>query len=633
VADRVRPRHRLIWRYTAVVVTLVAGAIITVGLSEFYFSYEDSKRTISAVEADKAATAAVSIHQFITEIVSDLQTVAVTGVEPDFSDRLQHFSGLLLRQKLVNEIAYLDATGTECVHAYSFEANGVDIPIPGTPAGRSCAGDNSTNPEFTVARAKQHYFGPVVFDNRDNRPHMTVAVAEDSPGLGVIVADVDLRSVLDAIDRAQVGTQGYAYAVDSTGELIAHPDSNLVLQHTSFASLPQVQTALGEQPTAAAIVVTNGRDSHGTEVLSAFQRIDPTGWWVFVEEPTSEAFAPIVAAIWRTATLLIVFLVVAVITSVLLARNLVRPIESIQTAAARIGAGGRLDQRIEVRSSDELGALAAEFNHMAERLQAFYADLEHQVQERTQELAGALAELDVKTRELEAASHHKSEFLANMSHELRTPLNAISGFSQVLRKQLFGEINEKQAEYLEDILASSRHLLSLIDDVLDLAQVEAGQIELQMAPFSLPETLERGVVIVRERATKGGVRVSLASEPGVDTVIGDERRIRQVVFNLLSNAVKFTPSGGSIDVTASRVDGEVRVSVKDSGPGIAREDQQRIFEEFQQAELGKEQREGTGLGLALSKRLVELHNGRIWVDSEPGSGSTFTFTLPAPSSA
>jgi len=191
---------------------------------------------------------------------------------------------------------------------------------------------------------------------------------------------------------------------------------------------------------ATAGVVPTGRDPDGNEVLSAFQRVDPPGWWVFVEEPLSVAFAPIESAIWRTALLLVVFLLVAVVTSVLLARNLVRPIESIQVAAAKIGSGA-LDQQIDVSSRDELGALAEEFNRMAARLQASYVGLEQQVQERTRDLATALAKLDEKTRELEAASDHKSEFLADMSHELRTPLNAISGFSQVLRKQLLGEIN------------------------------------------------------------------------------------------------------------------------------------------------------------------------------------------------
>ena len=363
-------------------------------------------------------------------------------------------------------------------------------------------------------------------------------------------------------------------------------------------------------------------------MLSAFQTIQPLGWRVFVEEPLSEVLAPLKAAIWRTALLLVAFLVLAIATSVLLARRLVRPIESIQTAAAKIGSGS-LNQRIEIPSNDELGALAEEFNRMAAQLEESYSSLEQRVQERTEELATALSELDEKSRELEAASRHKSEFLANMSHELRTPLNAILGFSQVLRERLFGEVNEKQAEYLDDILTSAHHLLALINDILDLSKVEAGQVELDVAPFSLREALERGVVMVRERATKDGVQVAITALPDADVVTGDERRIRQVIFNLLSNAVKFTPAGGAVDVSAARLNGEVRVSVADTGPGIAVEDYERIFEEFQQTEAGVEQREGTGLGLALSKQLVELHGGRIWVDSKLGHGSTFVFTLPA----
>jgi two-component system, NtrC family, sensor kinase len=623
VAAPARPHHRLIWKYTLVVVVLVTAAIVSVGLSESYFAYEDSKRAVTGVEADKASSAAVSIGQFIEDILADLDSVAQPTVDATQLERVQQFRGLLGRQKLLSKLTYFDATGRACVRVYSFEMDEVDK--------RDCGSDRSDPEAFIRARTGQPYFGSVAFSERDARPHMTVAVAERAPGQGVIEADVDLRSVRDAIDRAQIGAAGYAYAVDSQGTIIDHPDINLVLAHTSLAALPQVRAALTGAATARADVVTTGRDPDGREVLSAFQRVDPLGWWVFVEEPLSEAFAPIEAAIWRTALLLVVFLVVAIATSVLLARNLVRPIESIQVAAAKIGSGA-LDQRIDISSHDELGALAEEFNRMAARLQASYAGLEHEVEERTRELASALGKLDEKTRELEAASHHKSEFLADMSHELRTPLNAISGFSQVLRKQLLGEINEKQAEYLDDILASARHLLSLIDDVLDLAKVEAGQIELEVMPFSLREALERGVVIVRERATREGVRVSLSSDPGVDTVMGDERRIRQVVFNLLSNAVKFAPAGGTVDVAAARVDGEVRVSVSDSGPGIAPEDQARIFEEFQQAAAGKEQREGTGLGLALSRRLVELHGGRIWVDSELGKGSTFVFTLPVPPS-
>jgi signal transduction histidine kinase len=296
-------------------------------------------------------------------------------------------------------------------------------------------------------------------------------------------------------------------------------------------------------------------------------------------------------------------IVLALLLGFVLSWSLIGPIQRIDARLAAI-ASGDFSGHVDVSNRDELGALATNVNRMNDELRRLY-------------------------RELEQTSLHKSEFLASMSHELRTPLNAIIGFSQVLREQMFGETNDKQQEYLDDILSSGNHLLALINDVLDLSKVEAGQVELEVAPFSLREALERGVVMVRDRARSDGVRVGLAADPEVDVVEGDERRIRQVIFNLLSNAVKFTPAGGAVDVHAAQVNGEVRVSVADTGPGLAPQDHERIFEEFQQAEAGIEHREGTGLGLALSKRLVELHGGRIWVDSELGRGSTFVFTLPA----
>jgi signal transduction histidine kinase len=296
-------------------------------------------------------------------------------------------------------------------------------------------------------------------------------------------------------------------------------------------------------------------------------------------------------------------IVLALSLGFVLSWSLIGPIQRIDSRLRAI-ASGDFSGHVDVPNRDELGALAANVNRMNDELDRLY-------------------------REVEAASQQKSEFLANMSHELRTPLNAIIGFSQVLREQMFGEVNDKQAEYLDDIISSGNHLLSLINDILDLSKVEAGQVELEVAPFSLRDALERGVVMVRERANKDGVRVALATDPDVDVVEGDERRIRQVIFNLLSNGVKFTPAGGAVDVSAVRVDGEVRVSVTDTGPGIASEDHERIFEEFQQTAAGIEQREGTGLGLALSKRLIEFHGGRLWVESALGTGSTFVFTLPA----
>jgi GAF domain-containing protein len=245
------------------------------------------------------------------------------------------------------------------------------------------------------------------------------------------------------------------------------------------------------------------------------------------------------------------------------------------------------------------------------------------------ENARLIGEIQDKSRELEIASRHKSEFLATMSHELRTPLNAIIGFSEVLLEQMFGTVNEKQAEYLSDVLASGRHLLSLINDILDLSKIEAGRMELDLDTFSLPEALQNGVTMVRERAARHDIALTLDVAPDVDLVEADPRKIKQVVFNLLSNAVKFTPDGGRVGVRAERGNGDIVVRVTDTGIGIAEEDRERIFEEFQQARRQSERsREGTGLGLALAKRFVELHGGRLTVESEVGKGSTFTFTLP-----
>jgi signal transduction histidine kinase len=238
-------------------------------------------------------------------------------------------------------------------------------------------------------------------------------------------------------------------------------------------------------------------------------------------------------------------------------------------------------------------------------------------------------EIADKSRLLEAASRHKSEFLANMSHELRTPLNAILGFSEVLAERMFGEVNEKQAEYLQDILSSGRHLLSLINDILDLSKVEAGRLELELASFNLPTALDNALTLVRERATRHGITLTQHVDPGVGEIIADERKVKQILLNLLSNAVKFTPEGGRVGLTATAAEGVITIAVSDTGIGIAPADLATIFEEFRQ--VGRDdarKQEGTGLGLTLAKKFVELHGGRIWVQSEVGQGSTFTFTLP-----
>jgi signal transduction histidine kinase/ActR/RegA family two-component response regulator len=237
-------------------------------------------------------------------------------------------------------------------------------------------------------------------------------------------------------------------------------------------------------------------------------------------------------------------------------------------------------------------------------------------------------ELEQKSAELQIVSQHKSDFLASMSHELRTPLNAVIGFSEVLLERMFGELNERQDEYLHDILNSGRHLLELLNEILDLSKVEAGRMELEPSIFPLRAALEYCISLVRERASLHGLDLTLDLDPRLELINSDELRFKQVVLNLLSNAVKFTPDGGHVAVAAQLRGSEVEVTVTDDGIGISAEDRERIFESFQQGRRGASREEGTGLGLTLSRRIVSLLGGNLWLETQVGVGSTFGFVVP-----
>jgi signal transduction histidine kinase len=240
------------------------------------------------------------------------------------------------------------------------------------------------------------------------------------------------------------------------------------------------------------------------------------------------------------------------------------------------------------------------------------------------------AEIERTAALLDEASRHKSEFLASMSHELRTPLNAVIGFSDVLLTQHFGELNDDQRGYVDDIRSSGAHLLELINDVLDLSKVEAGRLDIESRWFALGDTVVSAANLLRPRAAAAQLELGFDVSPDAAEAFGDERRIKQVLVNLLTNAVKFTPPGGSVDVVARRQDHCVVVAVSDTGVGIAPEDQTRVFDDFHQVGESALAQEGSGLGLALAKRFLDLHGGEIWVESTPGEGSTFSFRLPLP---
>jgi len=599
----VKARGSLFRKYVIYFVVLVSAALIVSGLVGMHFTYQENKAALLDLQREKAGAAASRIEAYVQEIEHQLGWMRLPQIGgSSLEQRRIDFLKLLRQVPAVTDLSYLDRTGKE-----QLKVSRLSMDVAGSRV------DFSRDPKFTAAKSGGTYFSPVYF-RKETEPYMTIAVAGTSEEAGITVAEVNLKFIWDVISRIKIGDRGLAYVVDSSGQLIAHPDISLVLQKSNLSALPQVKAAREGQRGDDAGRVAIARNLQDKEVLTAYASIAPLGWHVFVEQPLAEAFAPLYASLLRTGLLLLAGLVLAVAASLYVARRMVTPIRAIQAGAAQF-ATGKLDQRIEVRSGDELEALASEFNDMAKRLQESYASLERKVEERT--------------RELEVANRHKSEFLANMSHELRTPLNAIIGFSEVLQERMFGEMNEKQTEYINDIHGSGRHLLSLINDILDLSKIEAGRMELDLTRFHVPSAISNALTLMRERASRHFVALSSTVDEQVDEITADERKFKQILLNLLSNAVKFTPEGGKVDVRARRLDGKVEIAVADTGIGIAPEHHTAVFEEFRQ--LGKDytkKSEGTGLGLALTRKFVELHGGKVRLESEPGKGSTFTFTLP-----
>jgi signal transduction histidine kinase len=586
---------------------LVGGALVLSGLIEMALSYRATMAATAELQRSEVRAAAVRIEQYLEGIRAQVAQVSSLPWETgllDVRDHREEFHRLLKLVPAIAELRHIGPQGQEHMKVSRIELDEVR-------ALRNASGSEN----FRQARARGVYYSPTYFKD-GTEPYMTLAVREREPDAAVTLAEINLKFVGDVVRQIPIGRQGRVYVVDSADHLVAHPNMSLVLRKTdlaTYAPLRGMRSELGSGgQNVAGMVDAQGLEGGSAMVSAGY--IPAAGWLVVVEQPRSEVLGPVYNAIARTSVLIGVGLLAALFVSYLLARRLAHPILEVRSGAEKI-ARGDFSTRIHVKTGDEVEALASEFNRMADQLQDYTTGLERKVAE--------------KTAQLELANRHKSEFLANMSHELRTPLNAIIGFSEVLGARMFGDLNPKQAEYVTDIYGSGQHLLSLINDILDLAKVEAGRMELDVHEFEVQSAIDNCCTLVRERAHRSRLRFSAEVEPGIGKWRGDERKFKQVVLNLLSNAVKFTPAGGEVELRA-RVEGPwLRVSVTDTGVGISPQDQEAIFTEFHQVHAAQGKNEGTGLGLTLSRRLVGLHGGTLIVESLLGKGSTFTASFPS----
>jgi signal transduction histidine kinase/CheY-like chemotaxis protein len=420
---------------------------------------------------------------------------------------------------------------------------------------------------------------------------------------GVLVATLDLGHLTSAIQLPGTATGTNVIAVSPSGVIAVHPNPARLLQPASDESEHAGDALAGQQGAAIEPATSNL-----PERLVAYAPVPTTRWAVLVSTPTGALFSPIWTATLRAGALTLALIAVLAVASALLVNRMFQPLRALTVAAASFGAGDYA-VRVKPGGPPDVAALGAQFNAMARAV------------------AEQSAELSLQNHQLEEATRLKSEFLANMSHELRTPLNAIIGFSELMLDG--GEDDpETRALYLGTIHSSGTHLLALINDILDLSKVEAGKMELHPEPFDVEELIGQTLATVEPLAQRKEIVLN-ASAAGAGQIIADPGRVKQVLLNLLSNAIKFTPEGGRVGVEASRVPDGVQLTVIDTGIGIAPEDQERVFAEFQQVDgSASRQHEGTGLGLALTRRFVEMHGGRIWLESVLGEGSKFHVLLP-----
>jgi signal transduction histidine kinase len=636
-------RTRLFTKYVALFVAVVAVALLANGLFEVLFYYREHKAALIRVQHEQAEAAAAKISQFVKEIESQLGWTtqlpwSAGSIEPRRFDALR-----LLRQvPAITELAQLDSSGRERLRVSRLAMDVIDS-----------GADLSNDPKFTEAVAHKVYYGPVYF-RRESEPYMTLALAGARKDAGISIAEVNLKLIWDVVSRIKVGEHGHAYVVGPEGRLIAHPDISLVLRNTDLSGLAQVRAALaggGVMPDA----LQEATNIQGQKVLTTSAPINPVGWTMFVELPVEEAYAALYASLERLAIVLLGASIFAVLAGVFLAHRMVGPIQALRTGAMRIG-GGDFAQRISIKTGDELEELANQFNHMGERLQESYADLEHKVERRTAELRQSLDDLRAAQDRLVQTEKLASlgQLTAGIAHEIKNPLNFVNNFSSV-STELIDELNELlQTAKLDDktkdevdeltgmlrgnlekVVQHGKRADSIVRNMLLHSRAGSGEHRPTDVNAMVEESLNLAYHGARAERPSFNVTLERDLDPTAGMADIYPQEITRVFLNLISNgfyaaakrkevaAEGFEPT---LRAATKNLGGSVEIRIRDNGTGIPQEVREKMFNPFFTT---KPAGEGTGLGLSMSHDIVvKQHGGTIDVNTEPGVFTEFIITLP-----
>jgi signal transduction histidine kinase len=513
--------------------------------------------------------------------------------------------------------------------------------------------------KMNTARKKLGYFVPI------EKLHWTLCTVidfEDIEEEGKLKSD-NIKKVLEkTFNKIKLGDSGYAFVFNREGEIVIAPKNyrlfNLlkIINHSTGNSLLHDLQEASKNPDTV-VRFTDLSDEPGQDIEAHVRYVKPFDWFIVLAVPVKELQYSVGNLVKKQSGIIGLILIMSLVVAYFFVSRLSRPLKFLTSYAKNIPS---LDftgieesesgiSHLPEISQDEVGKLAESFIYME-------TELKKNIQQ-------VIVSSHLQKEAAEEANRAKSEFLANMSHELRTPLNHILGFTELVMDKSQGELNEMQEEFLRDVYNSARHLLSLINDILDLSKVEAGKLELELSEVDLPQLLEDSLVMFKEKSLKHNIQLLLSTESAPARILADERKLKQIVYNLVSNAVKFTGDGGKVSLSARtrvcalrpgvrwndpdtlkviQADGFsdengsnlrspcVEILVQDSGIGLKPEDHERVFKPFEQAEkLLSRKYQGTGLGLSLTKRLVELHSGRIWVESQGiDKGCLFGFVIP-----